>query len=202
MGSLSSFGWTVSSFPVAPPTVTSGRRKARRAASAAKLQASIRFPSWSSTWTSHLTCQTLSPERITSDSVSRARLSRRLRSMIRVTSTAASPGRPGSNSGDAIGLNSTRNWIVPSLGLSGKGSEISAETTANTFVFPRQTVAEESSRENLMSVLLKSYSFRPSIRWPFANACLMKSFSTLEVGVTQRFISRPEKYYMEAFCSK
>lgn len=49
------------------------------------------------------------PERITSDSMSIARLSRRLRSMIRATSTAASPGLPGSNSWEAIGLNSTRN---------------------------------------------------------------------------------------------
>jgi hypothetical protein len=75
---------------------------------------------------------TFSPDMIQSASLSMALLSLRERSMILPTSMAYSDGRPVSNVGSAMELNSTLNKNDPSDGRSPCGWTTSAETVVNT----------------------------------------------------------------------
>ena len=107
---------------------------------------------------------TFLPARTQRASESMAWLCLRPRSTSLASSTASSPGRPGSKAGDAMGDSSTLKRTEPSLGRSGNGGSRAATTAVMTRVVPMHTVQLLSSRENCMHEgrRVQGMSLRPS----------------------------------------
>ena len=157
-----------------------GSRRCRSAASAARTAASVRLPRWSMTVMSQRTDHTRLLGTTQSASTSIAWLLRMARSSSLVSSTAASLGRPGSKTGEAIGENSTENCSNPSAGRSWYGSTSSAVAVASTRVWPsRNSHVPGTAAPNSMWIGRTSSSRRPSTRKPFSSARRMNASSLL-----------------------
>ena len=131
-----SLSMITSSFSV---TSTFGILVVRSAASVAMLEASIRLPSWSSTYMSIQAMRTFFPGIIASFSRSIALISLSDLSMTLASSMAFSSGGPGSKLGDAIGTNSAETTMTPSFGVSAYGVPSSSFTPTSTCVLPSLT---------------------------------------------------------------
>jgi hypothetical protein len=169
-----------------------GSRRCRSAARAARTAASVRLPRWSMTVMSQRTDHTPLFGTTQSASTSIAWLLRMARSSSLVSSTAASLGRPGSKTGEAIGENSTENCSTPSAGRSWYGSTSSAVAVASSRVWPsRNSHVPGTVAPNSMWRGRTSSSRRPSTRKPFSSARRMNA-SSLLLMVSDRGCCMPD----------
>mmetsp|Transcript_8300 Transcript_8300/g.14296 ORF Transcript_8300/g.14296 Transcript_8300/m.14296 type:complete len:201 (-) Transcript_8300:237-839(-) len=196
MGSFTCGGCTITSCPDCPPTVTSGWRNDSNAHRTDTLHASRSAPPWSNTWINTLSAQTFRPDKTHNASVSIAPLPFKLRSMTRATSTASSEGRPASNDGEAIGLNSTLKRTEPSFGRSGNGSTSSAVTDESTLVGPSCASHTPSFGPNRTLRRRVSNGRRPSTRCSACNAPTRNSRSFAESRMASRISEGCEALFL------
>ncbi len=91
---------------------------------------------------------------------------------------ASSPGGPDSNVGCAMGMSSIPVVSTPRFGVSPKGVPGMILIPAMTVVLPRRTLADpsaDSMRPVSTSMLLKSFTPRPSCLLPSSSRCMMWS---------------------------
>ena len=151
----------------------------------------MRLPRWSMTVMSQRTDHTRLFGTTQSASTSIAWLLRMARSRSLVSSTAASLGRPGSKTGEAIGENSTENCSSPSAARSWYGSTSSAVAVASSRVWPSRNSHVPGTAPNSMWIGRTSSSRRPSTRKPFSSARRMNA-SSLLLMVSDRGCCMPD----------